>query len=238
VKIRVKIRKHLKVSEVRSSEKAFKRVKRRTNIGSQWGWNSHVTWSMSSSAIWKPRSNLAGNTLPLRYRVQPVNALYGLEFSRRWLWRMPSSGMLRLIALVRTDVSKEPIAFIIRVTRIGELGTTLAVTSYRSTLVDSSVPNNGGDTFLCNDGSYKSEGVTFRRRHYSWSPPRKPQILQRQATITFWRVQRIKQKCYSCCSICTTVLGTSVVDNFGTFDSFHSFKHHITWSDKVLWITK
>jgi hypothetical protein len=47
---------------------------------------------------------------------------------------MPSSGMLRPVALVRTDVSEESIASIIRVTRIGELGTTLAVTSNRSTL--------------------------------------------------------------------------------------------------------
>jgi hypothetical protein len=37
------------------------------------------------------------------------------------------------LALVRTDVSEERIASIIRVTRIGELGTTLAVTSNRST---------------------------------------------------------------------------------------------------------
>jgi hypothetical protein len=42
--------------------------------------------------------------------------------------RMASSGMLRRVALVRTDVSKELGASIIRVTRIGELGT-LAVTS-------------------------------------------------------------------------------------------------------------
>jgi hypothetical protein len=38
-----------------------------------------------------------------------------------------SSGMLRRVALVRTDVLKEFSASIIRVTRIGELGTTLAV---------------------------------------------------------------------------------------------------------------
>jgi hypothetical protein len=37
--------------------------------------------------------------------------------------------MLRRVALVRTDVSEERSASIIRVTRIGELGTTLAVTS-------------------------------------------------------------------------------------------------------------
>jgi hypothetical protein len=38
---------------------------------------------------------------------------------------MASSGILRRVALVRTDVSEEFSASIIRVTRIGELGTTL-----------------------------------------------------------------------------------------------------------------
>jgi hypothetical protein len=44
---------------------------------------------------------------------------------------MPSSVMLRRAALVRIDVSEEPSASIIMATRIGELGTTLAVTSNR-----------------------------------------------------------------------------------------------------------
>jgi hypothetical protein len=51
---------------------------------------------------------------------------------------MVSSGLLRRVALVRTDVSKERIAPIIRVTGIGELGTTLAVTSNWSTFPSSS----------------------------------------------------------------------------------------------------
>jgi hypothetical protein len=55
---------------------------------------------------------------------------------------MASSGMLRRVALVRTNVSEGLSASIIRVTGIGELGT-LAVTSNRRALrVD------GGAEFL------------------------------------------------------------------------------------------
>jgi hypothetical protein len=48
---------------------------------------------------------------------------------------MPSSGMFRRVPLVRTNVSEELGASIIRVIRMGELGTTLAVTS--------SIPEDG-----------------------------------------------------------------------------------------------
>jgi hypothetical protein len=44
---------------------------------------------------------------------------------------MVSLRMLRRVALVRTDVSEELSTSFIRVTRIGEVGTTLAVTSNR-----------------------------------------------------------------------------------------------------------
>jgi hypothetical protein len=47
---------------------------------------------------------------------------------------MVSSGLLRRVALVRTDVSEEPGASLISVTKICEIGTKLAVTSNRRTL--------------------------------------------------------------------------------------------------------
>jgi hypothetical protein len=62
---------------------------------------------------------------------------------------MTSSGMLRHVSLVRIDVSEELSAFFIKVTRIGELGTTLAGTSNRHTL-------RRNTKFLRNVGSYKS----------------------------------------------------------------------------------
>jgi hypothetical protein len=55
--------------------------------------------------------------------------------------------MLRLVAVVSTDVSEELSASFIRATKIGELGTTLC---------DSCHPTNGGDAFLRNVGSYNS----------------------------------------------------------------------------------
>jgi hypothetical protein len=74
---------------------------------------------------------------------------------------MPSSGMLRRVVFVRTDVSEELSASIISVTRIGELGT-LAVTSNRSTLrknrsqfTDSCHLDDGGAKFLRNVVSHK-----------------------------------------------------------------------------------
>jgi hypothetical protein len=54
---------------------------------------------------------------------------------------MASSGMLRRVALVRTDIPEELGASFIRVTRICELGTTLAVTSV--------VPSSPLESVIC-----------------------------------------------------------------------------------------
>jgi hypothetical protein len=52
---------------------------------------------------------------------------------------MASSAMLRRVALVRTDVSEEPSASIIMVTRIGELVILVFVRSVRRLLVTATV---------------------------------------------------------------------------------------------------
>jgi hypothetical protein len=59
---------------------------------------------------------------------------------------MPSFGLLRRVALGITDVSEEPGASFIRVTKIGELGTTGS--SETSVLTRATRRNNPEDTIL------------------------------------------------------------------------------------------
>jgi hypothetical protein len=76
--------------------------------------------------------------------------------------------MLCRAALVRTDVSEELSASFIRVTRIGELGTTLAVTSNRRSVLlllgtASVVPSSQILVTLMKEGLSSSETSVFTR---------------------------------------------------------------------------
>jgi hypothetical protein len=101
-------------------------------------------WRMPSSGVYRSSSYLIGNTLRLRYRTQAITAMWGLKLSRRWLWRMPSSWMLRRVALVRSD------AFLRSVLRL------LITANVVPRWVNYFYPEDGGDTFLQNVGSYNS----------------------------------------------------------------------------------
>jgi hypothetical protein len=61
------------------------------------------------------------------------NSISYLQHTAFQQCRMPFSGMLRLVALVRIDVSEERIVFIMRLTTMDEKRTTLPVTSNRNT---------------------------------------------------------------------------------------------------------
>jgi hypothetical protein len=74
---------------------------------------------------------------------------------------MVSSGKLRRVALVGTDVSEEPGGSFIRVTSIGELGTTQAATSNRRTLRRKEAPVPPKRRFL-----QQPHGVTSQKTQF------------------------------------------------------------------------
>jgi hypothetical protein len=72
---------------------------------------------------------------------------------------MPSPGKLRSVDLVRTDVSEESIASIIRMKIIGELHSLLLLLVTANVVPSSLIffqSDDGGDTFLINIPSYKN----------------------------------------------------------------------------------
>jgi hypothetical protein len=76
--------------------------------------------------------------------------------------------MLRRLALVRTEVSEELSGSFIRVTRIGELGTTLTVTSVRRLILTAAVPSSLILVTLMKEALSSSETsvLTIATRHH------------------------------------------------------------------------
>jgi hypothetical protein len=110
-------------------------------IDLQWGKGSIVP-NLTFSGLWQRRGlynllldqiHLSSTTIPNVSEVLSKPLPFIID-NRRNTWRIPSSGMLRHVAVVRTDVSDELSASFISVTRIGVLGTALAVTGNRRTL--------------------------------------------------------------------------------------------------------
>jgi hypothetical protein len=95
----------------------------------------HAAMCIYRAGLWITLTSvgLAMVTLSLcQYSHVFIPVFLFMKISKNTL-RMPSSGMLHSVAHVRIDVSKEPLAPIIRVTRISEIEM-LAVTSNRRTL--------------------------------------------------------------------------------------------------------
>jgi hypothetical protein len=91
------------------------------------------SWSRNSLLLCIPAIHHRAQISPLL--VSFITIIYNRNnIMLLFICIMASSGMLGRVALVRADVSEEHSASSIRLTRIGELGTTLAVTNNRRTL--------------------------------------------------------------------------------------------------------
>jgi hypothetical protein len=100
---------------------------------------SRDVWGSSKGTVCRVASPREASKLPVGTQIFgdvkargcnldfPFNAFRTTDRLSNCRKRMPSSGMLRRAALLRTDVSEGLSTSFIRVTRIGELGTTLAV---------------------------------------------------------------------------------------------------------------
>jgi hypothetical protein len=89
------------------------------------------------------------------------------------------NGVFWVVALVRIDVSEEPRASFIRVTKFGELGTTQAATSNRSTL------RRNTKYFFAAPGSSETSVLTRATRHNN------PEDTILYCSVVHWHARRM-----------------------------------------------
>jgi hypothetical protein len=105
-------------------------------------------------------------------------------------------------------------ASIIRMTRIGELGATLAVTNNRSTIGINAItcPPDDGETFFRNVDSYKNHMALHPRRQHSLeSPSWKTQILHCFRTPLPDKTRDYWAMSLHCLTSCHYVTGTQIL---------------------------
>jgi hypothetical protein len=143
-----------------------------------WHFTAFVVWKEQmclSYVIWKTvwTVNSYIPVLKLNY-IHIYMYIYVYKSNPILFWWMPSSGMLHRVALARTGVSEEHCTSIIRVTRIGELGTMLAVTNNQSMLRRNTTPHS----------------ITSQKRIFFIVTTRKPKILHSIVLSTFFILNR------------------------------------------------
>jgi hypothetical protein len=111
-----------------------------------------------------------------------VNTMEDLRFSRRWLWRMLTSGMLCRVAPVRTDVSEECSSSIIRnhqkcivflrsVRRLLDTANVVPSSPIRITLITEALGSS--ETWVLRRATRRSipeDGILRKRRSSCWFP--------------------------------------------------------------------
>jgi hypothetical protein len=106
--------------------------------------------------------------------------------------------MLRRVDLVRTDVSEEPSASFIRVTRNGELGTTLAVTSsVRRLLVTASVVPSSPFLVTLMEALEPSETSVLTRSTRRYIPEDGIVHSHRRENLNSYRLDSVQRAIYS-----------------------------------------
>jgi hypothetical protein len=96
--------------------------------------NLHIRVCDRDGLICSNQCEYSGKLLTCWWSSPLLKVLYELWIDNYMWQRMVSSGMLRHVALVRTDILEELSTSFIRMKRIDELGTTLGVTSNWCTL--------------------------------------------------------------------------------------------------------